>query len=504
MKRGTIIGVAGGLFAGVSLATIAMAAPNFSVFGGEAAALVTVPAVAQVTAPVIAQTTNWGQVSNLADLVERVSPAVVMVVVRSANEVKMTSGPGGSPFDGTPFGEFFGRQFGQGQAPQGEMPDRMGSGSGFFIEGGYIVTNNHVVDGAKKVTIRMADGKEIDATVVGTDAKTDLAVIKVETKYAPKSLTWGSSDKARPGDSVFAMGSPFSLGNSVTAGIISARGRDIRSGPYDDYIQVDAPINQGNSGGPLFNANGEVIGVNSAIYSPTGGNVGIGFSIPSDLAKSIAQQIITNGSVSRGWLGVQIQQVTPDMAKGLNLAEAKGAMVSDITDGSPAQKAGFKVGDVILNYGDRTVSEVHDLTRAVADTKAGDSRDIRILRAGKQQTLKVKIAALDEAASGPVKLAGATPKPSAPKTTVSLDGLGLELASDNGVVVAGVKVNSSAADVGLKAGDKIVSINQVEVTSPEAARKAVDDVRKQKREAVLVQIEREGRTSFVGIPFQAG
>jgi len=504
MKRGTIIGVAGGLFAGVSLATIAIAAPNFSVFGGEAVALVSVPAVAQVTAPIMAQTTNWGQVSNLADLVERVSPAVVMVVVRSANEVKMTSGPGGSPFDGTPFGEFFGRQFGPGQAPQGEMPDRMGSGSGFFIEGGYIVTNNHVVDGAKKVTVRMADGKEIDATVVGTDAKTDLAVIKVDTKYAPKSLTWGSSDKARPGDSVFAMGSPFSLGNSVTAGIISARGRDIRSGPYDDYIQVDAPINQGNSGGPLFNANGEVIGVNSAIYSPTGGNVGIGFSIPSAMAQSIVQQIITNGSVARGWLGVQIQQVTPDMAKGLNLADARGAMVSDITDGSPAQKAGFKVGDVILNYGDRTVSEVHDLTRAVADTKAGDSRDIKILRAGKQQTLKVKIAALDEAAGGPVKLAGATPKMPAPKTTVSLEGLGLELASDNGVVVAGVKVNSSAADVGLKAGDKIVSINQVEVTSPEAARKAVDDVRKQKREAVLVQIEREGRTSFVGIPFQAG
>jgi serine protease Do len=507
MKRGTIIGVAGGLFAGVSLATLAIAAPNMSFFGGEAGASVTAPMVSQVTAPIAAQTTHWGTVPDLADLVEKVSPSVVMVVVRSPSEVKMTAGPGSSPFEGTPFEDFFGRGFGfpgQGGQNQGELPDRMGSGSGFFIEGGYIVTNNHVVDNAKKVTVRMADGKEIDATVVGTDPKTDIAVIKVDAKYAPSSLKWGSSDKARPGDSVFAMGSPFSLGNTVTAGIISARGRDIRSGPYDDYIQVDAPINQGNSGGPLFNAAGEVIGVNSAIYSPTGGNVGIGFSIPSDLARSIAQQIIDNGSVARGWLGVQIQQVTPDMAKGLNLGDAKGAMVADVTDGSPAQKAGFKVGDVILFYGDHPVSEVHDLTRAVADTKAGSTKDVRILRSGKQQTIKVKIAALEDDAAGPVKLAGSTPKPTATRSTLSLDGLGLDLATEDGVVVAGVKVNSSAADVGLKPGDKVVMVNQTEVNTAEAARKAVDEARKQKREAVLFQIEREGRTSFVGIPFQAG
>ena len=192
------------------------------------------------------------------------------------------------------------------------------------------------------------------------------------------------------------------------------------------------------------------------------------------------------------------------MAKGLNLGDAKGAMVADVTDGSPAQKAGFKVGDVILFYGDRPVSEVHDLTRAVADTKAGSTKDVRILRSGKQQTIKVKIAALEDDAAGPVKLAGSTPKPTATRSTLSLDGLGLDLATEDGVVVAGVKVNSSAADVGLKPGDKVVMVNQTEVNTAEAARKAVDEARKQKREAVLFQIEREGRTSFVGIPFQAG
>jgi serine protease Do len=509
MKRGTMIGLAGGLIAGASLSALALAAaPSYAFFGGSHAATATVttasvaaPIVAQLAAPMAAQQTRWGTVPNLADMVEKVSPSVVKIEVRAPNEARQMSGPGGeNPFEGTPFQDFFRSFPGQGGQFQGELPDRRGSGSGFVIQGGYIVTNNHVVDSAKRMTVILHDGRELSATLVGTDPKTDLAVIKVEGNGLPPALQWGDSRRARPGENVFAMGSPFGLGNTVTAGIISARGREI-GGTYDDYIQVDAPINQGNSGGPLFDQNGQVIGVNSAIFSPTGGNVGIGFSIPSDLAQNIVHQIITTGSVERGWLGVQIQPVTPEIAASLNLPAAKGAMVNQVTDGSPAQKAGVRERDIILAFGNRDISHLQDLTRAVADTKAGTTQDLKVIRDGRQQTLKVKIAALP-ADPKEVKVSELSPTAGASPASATVNELGLGLAAnEQGIFVTNVKVNSPAQDAGLQRGDRIVAVNQTEVKSAEAARKAIEEARKQKRSAVLLHIERNDTRLFVGVPF---
>lgn len=500
MKRGTVIGATGGLIAGVSLGALALAAPAFGLFNHNAASS-GATAAAQLALPAISQQARWGNLPNLADLVQAVSPSVVQIQVRSSSPVRQSQFQGRNPFEGTPFEDFFGApgQGGQGDQ-QGEAPDRMGSGSGFFIEGGYIVTNNHVVDDAKKMTVVFEDGREMEGTLVGTDPKTDLAVLKVSGSNIPRGLPWGDSTHARPGDSVFAVGSPFGLGNTVTAGIVSARGRNINSGQYDDFIQVDAPINQGNSGGPLFDQSGSVIGVNSAIYSPTGGNVGIGFSIPSDMAKGIVAQLIAHGSVERGWLGVGIGPVTPDIASSLNLASTKGAMVQSVTDGSPAAKAGVKEGDVILHYGDREIGHVQDLTRAVADTKAGTTRDLKIMRDGRAQTLKVSIDALKDDSAKPT-LASATPAPGA-SGTLSLSELGLGLASgDGGLVVSSVKVNSPASDAGIRVGDKLVKVNQTNVTSADVAKKAVDDAKKQNRNAVLLQLQRNDTRYFVGVPF---
>jgi serine protease Do len=499
-----MVGGAVGLLAGASLATIVLAAPSYA-FKNDGVTSPSAVASSNVTASAIGQLNRWGTLPNLADLVQSTSPSVVQIIVREPGSVRMTSGPGG--LEGLPpeFRQFFGRQFGFGQddgdGPQREAPDRMASGSGFFIDGGYIVTNNHVVDKAKKVTVRLESGKEIDATVVGTDAKTDLAVIKIDPKLAPPSLKWGDSDKARVGDSVYAVGSPFGLGNTVTAGIISARSRDIHSGPYDDYFQVDAPINQGNSGGPLLNAEGRVIGVNSAIYSPSGGNVGIGFSIPSAQAQAVASQIIAHGSVERGWLGVGIQDVTPDIAKSFGLSDAKGVLVGEVTPNSPASKAGIKPQDVILSFGDRQVKDRHDLTRAVADTKAGTSKDLKILRGGRQQTISVKIAALDDT---PVKekVSLSTDKSTKSDGKVPLDGLGLQLSdSDDGLVIADVTVNSAAADAQLRPGDKLVMVNQTPVKTASEAQRAVADAKQKHRDAVLLQIERNGNKVFIGVPF---
>ncbi len=498
MKRGTVIGATGGLIAGVSLGALALAAPAFGLFNHNASSA-GATAAAQLALPTISQQARWGNLPNLADLVSTVSPSVVQIQVRSSSPVRQSQFQGRNPFEGTPFEDYFGAP-GQGGQQQGEAPDRMGSGSGFFIEGGYIVTNNHVVDDAKKMTVVFDDGREMEGTLVGTDPKTDLAVLKVAGTNIPRGLPWGNSTNARPGDSVFAVGSPFGLGNTVTAGIVSARGRNINSGQYDDFIQVDAPINQGNSGGPLFDQSGSVIGVNSAIYSPTGGNVGIGFSIPSDMAKGIVAQLIAHGTVERGWLGVSIGPVTPDIASSLNLASSKGAMVQGVTDGSPAAKAGIKEGDVILHYGDREIGHVQDLTRAVADTKAGTTRDLKIMRDGRAQTLKVSIDALKDDAAKPT-LASATPAPGA-GTTLSLAELGLGLASgDGGLVVSSVKVNSPAADAGIRVGDKLVKVNQTNATSADVAKKAVDDAKKQNRNAVLLQLQRNDTRFFVGVPF---
>ncbi|HVY89403.1 MAG TPA: Do family serine endopeptidase [Hyphomonadaceae bacterium] len=502
MNRGTIIGATGGLIAGVSLATLALAAPSFALFGNNAAS-VAASAAGQFAAPMAAQQMRWGNYNNLADLVEKVTPSVVQIDVREPGQARMMSGRNGNPFAGTPFGEFFGLPDGVDPRNGGDVPDQRGTGSGFFIPGGYIVTNNHVAGNASKMTVILSDGRQLSGKLVGADAKTDLAVVKVEGKDLPQGLPWGDSVKARPGDSVFAMGSPFGLSGTVTSGIISARGRDIHSGSYDDFIQVDAPINQGNSGGPLFDTAGQVIGVNSAIYSPSGGNVGIGFSIPSEQARNVVEQIISHGSVQRGWLGVQIQPVTPEIASSLGLSTARGAMVNAVTAGGPADKGGIRDRDVILSFGDRPINHLQDLTRAVADTKAGTVKDVKILRDGREQTLRVNIQPLtdDDKTTKIADKSDAGDKPGQMK----MSDLGLSLAAgDDGVVVASVKTNSPAEDAGIRVGDKLVMVNQTAVNSTDAAKKAVDEARKQKREAVLLQLQREDNKFFVGVPFSGG
>jgi serine protease Do len=451
------------------------------------------------------QPIKWGQPGNLADLIEQVNPSVVQIVVHQPGRTQNLS----SPFD-----QF--RQFGFGapgegdeQAPRNrQTPDAMASGSGFIIDGrGYIVTNNHVVDSATKVTVKFTDGSEMDARIIGTDKRTDLAVIKIDGAKLPATLGWGDSDQARPGENVFAIGSPFGLGNTVTSGIVSARGRDL-GGQYDDYIQVDAPINSGNSGGPLFNDKGQVIGINSAIYSPSGGNVGIGFSIPSNMAQKVVNSIIQHGSVARGWLGVSIGEVNRATADSLGIKDARGALVQDVTENSPASKAGLRSGDVILALGDHQVKDVHDLTRAVADVPANSTRDMRIFRDGREQTVKVTIAALKDdavAAAPKSRLGGGSDSDEGDGgPAITVPGLGLELQNDGGAVVSDVDVHSTAYDAGIRQGDKIVRVGQADVKTAAAAAKAIAESKS--KNAVLLQLERTGQDGkaqrrFVGVPF---
>ncbi len=290
---------------------------------------------------------------------------------------------------------FFGPEFqapGQRRQAPGHGGQRpSGIGSGFIISAeGVIVTNNHVIDSAEEIMVVLSDGTEMSATLVGTDPKTDLAVLRVEAGRTLPTVPWGDSDDVQVGDWAIAIGNPFGFGGTVTAGIVSARGRDIRSGPYDDFLQVDASINRGNSGGPLFDQQGNVIGVNTAIFSPSGGNVGIGFAIPANQARQIVGDLIENGEVERGWLGVSIQQVTPAIAESLGLSDAKGAMISELTENGPAARDGLRRGDIILGFDGTEIDKLRDLTRAVADTAPGTDAKVRVLRKGSEQSVTVR------------------------------------------------------------------------------------------------------------------
>ena len=336
---------------------------------------------------------------SFADLAEELLPTVVNVI--TSQKIEETTETEGQPQipQGENFEEFF-RDFFErrGGGRQPEQPRRGGAqGSGFIIDSaGLIVTNNHVIEGADEVAVRLQDGTVLEAKVIGADEKTDLALLKVETDIKLPATSWGSSDESRIGDWVLAIGNPFGLGGSVSAGIISAHSRDIGSGPYDSFIQTDAAINRGNSGGPLFNMDGKVIGVNSAIYSPSGGSVGIGFSIPSVMAQHIIEQLRENGEVKRGWLGVQIQTVTEELAEGLRLDEPSGALVSSVSKGGPAEKAGVKVGDVILEFNNRKVPEMRKLPRMVAETPIGREVDVVVWRKGKKKTVSVDLGQLPD------------------------------------------------------------------------------------------------------------
>lgn len=465
-----------------------------------------------------------------ADLVEKVKPAVVNIAttLKTSGQTEAQGQVQIPPeLRGTPFGEFLRRFFNQQQPgdnggdDNGDNNDNndegggtpMALGSGFIIDpSGVVVTNNHVIQNAQKIQVTLADGRKFDAHVLGRDDKTDIAVLKIDGKEPFPYVPWGDSNKARVGDWVLAVGNPFGLGGSVTAGIISARGRDIQSGPYDDYLQVDAPINRGNSGGPSFNSEGQVIGINTAIYSPSGGSVGIGFAIPSSVAKPIVEELRQRGHIDRGWLGVSIQPLTKDLAESLGLSEPKGALVAGVNDGSPAAKAGIHQGDVIRSVDGDKVDEFRDLARLVAAAGPHKTVQLGVWRNGKQISVPVALGKMPEqtaAATESGKHGGSTVQPSSV--------LGLSLAPINrdmrdrydlsddakGVVVVDVKSGSPASDAGFSAGDVIVKVGDKSVAGPHDVIEAVQAASKDKRKAVLFLVQRGGNERFVALPVAA-
>ena len=496
-----------GLMAAVGVAAIAGLGVGYSLSASASASPAPIVAdAAGVAGAPLPQTTSWSHPANLADLIEEVSPAVVQITATGHGpSVELSSGQQVPPemFEG-PFGDFFKHFFDEapggsgGNSPRFRAPERAALGSGFIISSdGIIVTNNHVVDHAEKFHVALKDGREFDAKLLGVDDRTDLAVLKIDTNSSLPTVHWGDSDRIRVGDPVFAVGAPFGLSGTVTSGIVSARGREIGAGPYDDFIQIDAPINQGNSGGPLFDATGAVIGVNTAIVSPSGGNVGIGFSIPTAMAKSVVSQIVSHGSVDRGWLGVSIQSVSREIADSLGLKDAKGAIVADVMSGSPAEKAGLKDGDVIVRYDGKNVDDASDLSRAVAQTPAGKRMDITVYRDGREQTLSTKIEKLKDDS------AQASAKPDKSGPAQSYNDLGLALSEEDGsVVVSAIDPDSPAADTGLQTGDAILSINQKQIKSVKDAEAAINEAKGKKRPSVLAQVGRNDQQTFLAIPLK--
>jgi serine protease Do len=447
--------------------------------------------------------------TGFADLIEQVSPAVVHVgisgkVSRARQRVPEFKFPPGSPFE-----DFF-EQY-RNQQPSQEDEDEslrpLGIGSGFIISSdGYIVTNHHVVNNADKITITMTDGEEFEAKLQGSDEATDLALLKIDSNKPLPFVAWGDVSRSRVGDWVVAIGNPFGLGGSASTGIISAIGRDIRSGRYDDFLQIDAAINRGNSGGPLFNLAGDVIGINSAIYSPTGGSVGIGFSIPSDMAQGVIEQLKESGTVQRGWLGVQIQSLDNELAKGFGRENNSGALVASIIEDSPAEKAKFQPGDIVIEFDGKVVDEMRDLPRIVAEAAAGDTVDVLIIRDGKEKTLSVLVDPYPEEGAAVAKL-----EPSKPQGD---NAIGAEMValtresrekyqvpdSAQGVLVVAVADGSLAAKNGIVEGDLIQRVGRRIASRPADVLDAVDDAINASRDTVVFLFSRGGSSSFV--PFK--
>ena len=448
--------------------------------------------------------------SGYADLVAAVKPAVVNVRV-DRTEAAEAQGPTMDPDMRRFFERFFGDQ-GEGQGNPMRMPQqpkqRMhGEGSGFVISAdGLIVTNAHVAGGADKITVAFDDGRELPATLKGIDEKTDLALLKVDAGKDLPFVAFGDSSKVRVGDAVVAVGNPFGLGGTVTAGIISATGREIGSGPYDDFLQVDAPINRGNSGGPTFNLKGEVVGVNSAIFSPSGGSVGIGFAISSNLAKEVVADLADDGKVERGWLGVQIQGVDEDLASHLGLDKPHGALVGEVQPDSPAAAAGVEQGDVVLSFNGKQIDQVRQLSRTVAEVAPGSEAKIVVWRDGKEKTLEAKIAAMpaqDEVASAE-EAAPAAGQPRlglalAPISPEQRDELGLK-AGEKGVLVTDVVAGGPAEAKGLRAGDVILSIDRKPVAQPADVVTAIRKAHETGAKSVLLFVSRDGNERFEAVP----
>ena len=444
---------------------------------------------------------------SFADLANKLLPTVVNIstsqTLKAPSQNTMPQLPPGSPLEDL-FKNFLG--------PKPNTPRHVTSlGSGFIIDpSGYVVTNNHVIEDSDQITVSLQDGTQMPAKVVGRDTKTDLALLKVVSKKPLPTTHFGDSDKARIGDWVIAIGDPFGIGSTVTAGIISARNRNINAGPYDDFIQTDAPINRGNSGGPLFDMDGNVIGINSQIYTPSGGSVGIGFAIPANLAREVTGQLRQFGMARRGWIGVRIQGVTAEIAEGLGLPTIQGALVAGVTDGGPAARAGLVNGDLITAFDGKPVPDDRALPRIVADTPIGKTVNIDLLRKGKKQTMKITVQKLADDAK-PDKPVKAPPAPV--KNQPKLAELGLSLGpldaaarvkfkiapGIQGVAVTGVEAGSSAAEKNLRPGDVIVEVAGQSVKTPDEVAKRVDADTKAGKKSILMLINRGGDITYVGL-----
>jgi serine protease Do len=465
----------------------------------------------------------------IADVAEKVIDAVVNISTSQTVEAKGGPGSGGDRGampqlpPGSPFEEFFddffkNRRGGPG-GPKGGgdlQPHKTNSlGSGFIIDtSGIVVTNNHVIADADEINVIMNDGTKIKAELVGVDKKTDLAVLKFKPPRPLVAVKFGDSDKMRLGEWVIAIGNPFSLGGTVTAGIVSARNRDIASGPYDNYIQTDAAINRGNSGGPLFNLDGEVIGVNTLIISPTGGSIGIGFAVPSKTVASVVDQLRQFGELRRGWLGVRIQQVTDEIAESLNIKPARGALIAGVDDKGPAKPAGIEPGDVVVKFDGKDVKEPKDLSRVVADTAVGKEVDLVVIRKGQEETKKVTLGRLEDGEKA-VQASNKTPEPV--EKPVTQKALGLDLAtlskdlrsrykikdSVKGVVITSVDGASDAAEKRLSAGEVIVEVAQEAVSNAADVKKRIDQLKKDGKKSILLLVSNaEGELRFVALSVQ--
>ena len=454
----------------------------------------------------------WANVSmvSFADLAEKASPAVVNIAAVQAVKqqdwrTQMPQFPPGSPFEQF-FKDFFENQYKNAPAQKG-----VALGSGFIISAdGYVVTNNHVIQNAQDIKVILNDQTQLSATLVGRDEKTDLALLKVKAPKALPTLSWGDSDRARVWDPVMAIGNPFGLGGTVTAGIISARARDIQAGPYDDFIQTDAAINQGNSGGPLLNQDGQVVGINSAIFSPSGGSVGIGFSIPANMARPIVDQLRTKGKTERGWLGVRIQDITPELAESLSMDNTDGVLIARVNENSPAAKAGIEDGDVIVRYDGHDIKVSKDLPRLVASTPVGKTVTLDYVRDGARRTTTAKIERLEDAEMA--EDASTAQDSQGQQSRVILYGMHLVALTDQnrqayqipqsvrGVLVSRVEPNSELYQAGIRQGTVILSVSRDRVTTPQQVITLVETLKKRGNRSLLMQMRLpEGSQLFVAL-----
>jgi serine protease Do len=446
---------------------------------------------------------------SFADLVERVSPAVVSVTADEMTKVNNQLDPEDVP-EG--FRDFF-RQFGGRGLPQVQPQVRRAQsmGSGFIIDkSGLIVTNNHVVDGATKIKVKLPDGRTFDAKLIGTDAATDVALLRIKADKPLPTVEFGNDRALRVGDWVVAVGNPFGLSNTVTAGIVSSIGRDLGNTeqPYTDFIQIDAPINRGNSGGPTFDLRGQVVGMNSMIFSPSGGSIGIGFAIPASTIKDVVSALQTHGRVARGWLGVQIQSLTPEMASSLNISEPKGAIVASVVPDSPAARAGFRQGDVITAINGHEVADSHELTRRVAGLVAGKTASFAIMREGARKTVDVTIGAKKDAQ---IAMGQQLDTPASVAPTGKAMGLGLTAMTPEirsayhldgnvqGVLITKVDPESDAAEKGLQPGDVLLSVSNKAVHTPQDVERSVAAAHSSGRKSVLLLVSTEGTSHFVAV-----